>query len=84
MHLENLGADYMQPPRMNLHNHTVFSDGSNEVSEIVKYAESVCHLDMIGITDHYFTHKVPDQSVQLSHLHEYIEHIEESKLLLVR
>lgn len=43
--------------RINLHNHTTFSDGSYCISEIINAAIQA-NLDQIGISDHYFTSKI--------------------------
>ncbi|HOT29809.1 MAG TPA: PHP domain-containing protein [Candidatus Ozemobacteraceae bacterium] len=43
--------------RINLHNHTTFSDGRFAVSEIVAEAARV-GLEGIGISDHFYTRKV--------------------------
>ncbi len=43
--------------KMNLHNHTEFSDGSFSADDIVNFAIN-SGLDMIGISDHFFTSKI--------------------------
>jgi len=43
--------------RINLHNHTTFSDGSYCISEIINAAINA-NLDQVGISDHYFTSKI--------------------------
>jgi tyrosine-protein phosphatase YwqE len=60
---------------MNLHNHTVFSDGSHKAIEIVRMAEKGCSLDAVGICDHYQTEKVLDYSIPFQNIPKYIEHI---------
>ncbi|MFW9914822.1 MAG: PHP domain-containing protein [Candidatus Thorarchaeota archaeon] len=62
-------------PRINMHNHTVFSDGSYKAIEIVHMAEEGCSLDVVGICDHYQTEKVWDYSIPFQNIPEYIEHI---------
>ncbi|MBF0544571.1 MAG: hypothetical protein HQM08_09065 [Candidatus Riflebacteria bacterium] len=47
----------MMENRQNLHNHTLFSDGNFSWERIVDQAES-SNLEIIGISDHYFTTKV--------------------------
>jgi tyrosine-protein phosphatase YwqE len=62
-------------PRMNLHNHTVFSDGSYKAIEIVYMAEEGCNLDVVGICDHYQTEKVLNYSILFQNIPKYIEHV---------
>lgn len=61
--------------RMNLHNHTVFSDGSYKAIEIIHMAEEGCGLDAVGICDHYKTEKVLGYSIPFQNIPDYIEHI---------
>lgn len=41
----------------NLHNHTLFSDGSFLPEEIIRSAID-CKLEVVGISDHFFTSKI--------------------------
>ncbi|MFQ5980323.1 MAG: PHP domain-containing protein [Candidatus Heimdallarchaeota archaeon] len=61
--------------RMNLHNHSIFSDGSYEVATIIKTAEQDCSLDIVGICDHYRTQKVWEHSLDPQRILPYLEHI---------
>jgi len=63
-------------PKMNLHNHTNFSDGAWSPFEIIQKACDE-NLDIIGISDHLQTTKTP--SVKIEDLPNYIEHIENLK-----
>jgi histidinol phosphatase-like PHP family hydrolase len=43
--------------KMNLHNHTEFSDGNFSADDIVNYAINA-QLEAVGISDHFFTSKI--------------------------
>lgn len=43
---------YIHKKMMDLHNHTVFSDGENTVEEIIKNALKY-NIDLLGISDHF-------------------------------
>ncbi len=61
--------------RMNLHNHSTFSDGSFHPSTIIEYALNNCKINKIGISDHYFTKKLLERSLHLRNLQKYIDTI---------
>lgn len=61
---------------MSLHNHSVWSDGSYSISEIVDYA-SKNRLKYLGISDHYLTRKV--HSLDNDTIKGYISEIERLK-----
>jgi histidinol phosphatase-like PHP family hydrolase len=63
-------------PRINLHNHTTFSDGGWSAFEVISKAIE-CELDMIGITDHFSSLKT--SSIKREDLDGYISHIEDLK-----
>ncbi|MDD1772919.1 MAG: PHP domain-containing protein [Methanomassiliicoccales archaeon] len=48
----------MRFPRINLHNHTIFSDGDFTVEEVVRSARD-SGLTHVAITDHFETEKLP-------------------------
>ena len=61
---------------MNLHNHTIYSDGSFTGEEIVQAAVEA-GLKAVAITDHFETKKV--DSVSIVKLPDYISHVEALK-----
>jgi DNA polymerase (family 10) len=61
---------------MNLHNHSIWSDGSYNIVEIVEYATKN-KLQYLGISDHYLTTKI--SSMNNSSLKKYIEEINRLK-----
>jgi histidinol phosphatase-like PHP family hydrolase len=67
----------MSHPRINLHNHTLYSDGDFTVDEVVSWArrEGITHL---AITDHFETSKIIDplRSVDLP---SYLRDIQRAK-----
>lgn len=61
--------------KINIHNHTRFSDGQLTVEEIIREAKKC--LDVVGISDHYETSKV--NSVPATQLDKYIKEIRKFK-----
>jgi len=57
--------------RINIHNHTKFSDGIYDVEDIVREGKKC--LDVVGIADHYETRKV--KSIPRFKVEEYIEKV---------
>ncbi|MBF0408147.1 MAG: hypothetical protein HQM10_12390 [Candidatus Riflebacteria bacterium] len=47
----------MKEKKQNLHNHTIYSDGSFSWEQLVREAEK-CDIGLLGISDHFFTSKV--------------------------
>ena len=68
--------DYEELLKMNLHNHTTFSDGIFAPEAIVQKAIAY-GLNYVGLTDHYLTRKV--RSMDNYALERYIEAIGELK-----
>ncbi len=64
------------PVRMNLHNHTMWSDGGFSPNTIITKAIKM-ELDYIGISDHYQTQKV--SSIAPDELEGYLTHIGQLK-----
>ncbi len=69
-------SDYEDFLRMNLHNHSTFSDGIFAPEAIVRKAIAY-GLNYVGITDHYLTRKV--RSMDNYALERYIEAVGELK-----
>ena len=62
---------------VDLHNHTIWSDGVNKLDELIENA--IKHnISAIGITDHYNTSKCP--SISPSKLNRYINYLTKSKI----
>lgn len=59
--------------KMNLHNHTIFSDGAFKMEDIIN-AAYIGGLDIIGISDHYETSKT-GLHVKKTDLESYFENI---------
>lgn len=57
---------------MDLHNHSIFSDGSNTIKELIENA-AINKIDILGITDHF------EIIQQLTGLDNYFEEIEKLK-----
>jgi len=55
---------------INLHNHTIFSDGRYDGQEIIQRCKD-CDLRSVAITDHYATSKI--NSIHPAELDEYFE-----------
>lgn len=64
-------------PRIDIHNHTVYSDGQRSIEETIKEAKKK-GLDVVGISDHFFTRKLePSKCISsLRKLESYIHEIE--------
>ena len=62
---------------VDLHNHTIWSDGTNKVDELIENAINH-NISTIGITDHYNTSKCP--SISPSKLNRYINDLTKSKI----
>lgn len=56
----------------NLHTHTSYSDGVFSPEQLVKIAKAK-NLEVIGICDHAFSRKLPDEYQITSHLEQYLE-----------
>ena len=62
---------------VDLHNHSIWSDGTNKVDELIENA--IKHnISAIGITDHYNTSKCP--SISPAKLNRYINDLTKSKI----
>lgn len=64
---------------MNLHNHTIWSDGMHSVEEIIEHAigQGICK---IGISDHYETWKLcEEECVKKEELEDYISELRRIK-----
>ncbi len=62
---------------VDLHNHTIWSDGTNKVDDLIENAINH-NISAIGITDHYNTSKCP--SISPSKLNRYINALTKSKI----
>ena len=61
---------------VDLHNHTIWSDGANKVDDLIENA--IKHnISTIGITDHYNTYKC--LSISSKNLNRYINNLSKSK-----
>jgi histidinol phosphatase-like PHP family hydrolase len=69
----NIGMNFMD-----LHNHTVWSDGVNSIKEVIENAIKY-NITVIGITDHFNTNKCP--SIKPKEIEGYISEIQYLKKL---
>ena len=60
----------------NLHIHTTYSDGEFSPEQLVKIAKTK-NLEVIGISDHAFSTKLPDKYQITSCLEQYLGHLRE-------
>ena len=60
---------------MNLHNHTLWSDGAFSPEKLISYAEKN-GIDLFAITDHYETTKV--SSITSDKLNNYLKDIRQT------
>ena len=65
---------------MNLHNHTIFSDGKFSPEEIIKFAIKG-EINYIGICDHYLSSKIHRSSLDEEKLKEYIKSIKRLSII---
>lgn len=71
-----MGTELDSVLKINLHNHTTFSDGTLLLPALIGVAVEEYGLDVVGITDHFMTEKV-GSCVTMDNLPQYLKMIRE-------